>query len=103
MNVGLEIFNASGVLLLDGTHRIGRLKGSVYLPGSGDPGSVASDLSDGAPFTCFFPEFLFRHINQNTPIPIITVTSQGISWAYSSTGGNSFRYPTSGWIFWGVY
>lgn len=88
--------------MLDATQRCGRIKGQVKLDGSGSSGSVAVNLSDGTPFFSFQPDFLFKHINANSPPPQITVNANGVSWVYSNSAGSYF-YPVSGWIFYGVF
>lgn len=101
MAAGLQIWNASGVLVLDATHRCGRIKGAFYV--SGSAGAVASDLSDGTPFWSFQPDFMYRHISNQTPPPIISISATGVSWVYSSTAGLNYPNPVTGWLFWGVF
>ncbi|MFP3584139.1 hypothetical protein SCB29_10950 [Paraburkholderia sp. SIMBA_055] len=103
MTAGLQIWNQDGVLMLDGTHRIGRLKGSLYLDGKVQSGTQAADLSDGTPFWSFQPDFLFAHINGNSPVPVVSISSTGVSWAYSNPPTQSYLYPITGWIFYGVF
>lgn len=50
MQAGLQIWNQDGALMLDGTHRLGRLKGTLYLDGTVKNGTQNADLSDGTPF-----------------------------------------------------
>lgn len=101
MASGLQIWNESGVLMLDTSHRLGRIKGTAQLKGQG--GSVVCDMSDGTPFWSFQPDFLYAHVSQQTPPPIITISSTGISWTYSSTAGMNYPNPITGWLFFGVY
>jgi len=102
MTAGLQIWNAAGQLMLDATQRVGRIKGSVYIPNNGLSGSQAADLSGGTPFFSFQPDFLFMHINANSPPPQISISSTGVSWVFSGSAG-SFFYPVSGWLFYGVF
>ena len=101
MAAGLQIWNGSGVLVLDATQRCGRIKGAVQVTGSN--GVVASDLSDGTPFWSFQPDFLYKHISNQTPPPIVSINASGISWTYSSTAGMNAPNPITGWLFWGVF
>jgi len=101
MTAGLQIWNASGQLMLDATQRIGRIKGSQHLDGNG--GHVDMDLSDGAPFWSFQPDFLFKHINGNSPVPVVSISSTGIVWTYSSPPTGDYLYPITGYLFWGCY
>lgn len=100
MAVGLRIWNTSGVLILDATHRIGRIKGQAHI--SGTAGSVAVNMTDGTPFWSFQPDFLYAHISNETPPPIITVDGNGVYWTYSGSGG-SYNKPITGWVYYGVY
>lgn len=98
---GLQIWNASGVLVLDATQRVGRIKGFARCAGSN--GSQAAYMGDGTPFWSFQPDFLFKHISNETPPPIISIDANGISWTYSSTSGLTYPNPITGWLFFGVY
>lgn len=100
---GLRIWNASGVLLLDATHHCARIKGAVYITGTpGSSGSQAADLSGGAPFYSFQPDQLYYHISNDTPPPIITISSTGISWQYSNGSNSGHTHIISGWCIFGV-
>ncbi|MBW9107771.1 hypothetical protein [Paraburkholderia phenoliruptrix] len=101
MTAGLQIWNQDGVLMLDGTHRIGRMKGMARVDGFADARAI--DLSDGTPFYSFQPDFLFAHIDNQTPPPIFTINSSGISWTYSSTAGMNNPHPLTGYVFYGVF
>jgi len=101
MTAGLQIWNASGQLTLDATQRVGRIKGSQQI--TGGSGSISMDLSSGTPFWSFQPDFLFMHINGNSPVPVVSISSTGISWTYSPPPTTSYLYPITGWLFWGVY
>ncbi|MCA7986559.1 hypothetical protein [Burkholderia vietnamiensis] len=101
MTAGLQIWNEHGQLVLDGTTRCGRLRGSQRITGS--DGSVAIDLSGGTPFWAFMPDWLFQHISMNAPVPIVDIDATGVRWRYSTDGSSSYRTPVPGWIIYGVY
>ncbi|MFM0330644.1 hypothetical protein [Paraburkholderia strydomiana] len=101
MTAGLQIWNASGQLILDATSRCGRIKGQQYVGGTA--GSLSVDLSSGTPFYSFQPDFLFAQIDNQTPPPIFTINSGGISWTYSSTAGMNNPHPITGTVFVGVF
>ncbi|MGF6757273.1 hypothetical protein [Paraburkholderia sp. GAS42] len=101
MTAGLRIWNADGVLILDATSRLGRIKGNARVEGFA--GAKAADLSDGTPFYSFQPDFLFAHISNQTPPPIFTINANGISWVYSSTAGMNNPNPITGYVFYGVF
>ena len=101
MTAGLQIWNADGQLILDGTHRIGRVMGIARI--SGAPGSIPVDLSNGTPFWSFQPDRLFFHISQETAPPIITIDSSGVYWTYSSGSGLPYIQYVQGTIIYGVF
>jgi hypothetical protein len=101
MPAGLQIWNEHGVLVLDGTHRLGRIKGMVRVGGLA--GAAPMDLSDGAPFYSFQPDRLFFHISNETASPIFTINAGGVSWTYSSTAGLNFAQLVTGNLIFGVF
>jgi hypothetical protein len=101
MAAGLQLWDQNGTLVLDATHRLGRIKGIKQV--TGGPDSAAADLSDGTPFWSFQPDFLYKHISNETPVPIFTISAGGVSWTYSSSAGLSFAVPVTGWVIYGVY
>ncbi|WP_069265328.1 hypothetical protein [Paraburkholderia nodosa] len=101
MTAGLQIWDANGTLMLDGTHRLGRIKGIRYI--DGNPGSYPVDLSDGTSFWSFMPEQLYFHISNQTASPIITIDANGAYWTYSSTSGLSYPHIVKGNLVVGVY
>ncbi|MCO1358815.1 hypothetical protein L0Y97_07810 [Burkholderia multivorans] len=101
MTAGLQIFDAAGRVILDGTTRCGRLRGMVWLGGS--DGSQQADLSGGEPFWAFMPEWLFQHISMKAPVPNVEINSGGVRWWYSMDGGNDYRTPVFGWLIYGVF
>jgi hypothetical protein len=60
-------------------------------------------MSDGTPFYSFQPDQMFFHISNQTPPPIITLSSTGVTWVYSSTTGMNYPNPIKGMLFLGVY
>lgn len=101
MAAGLQIWNANGVLILDATSRLGRVKAIV--PISGTNGSFGVDLSDGTPFWSFQPDQLYFHISNETASPIFTTDANGVYWSYSDTSGQPYARTVSGTLIVGVY
>ncbi|KVQ37078.1 hypothetical protein [Burkholderia ubonensis] len=102
MSVGLQIFDAQGRALLDATSRAGRVSGVAVLDTSGSPGYRAADLSGGTPFWAFIPDWLFRHVSMNAPVPVVSIDANGIGWRYSDSP-SGWRTPMSGTLVYGVY
>jgi hypothetical protein len=97
---GLQLWDASGRLVLDATHRLGRIKGIQAVSGAN---SIAVDLSDGTPFWSFQPDQQFFHISNEAASPIFSISSTGLSWTYSSTSGLNFARLITGNVIYGVY
>ncbi|TPE99507.1 hypothetical protein DIS09_05560 [Burkholderia pseudomallei] len=111
MTVGLQIWDERGRIALDATTRAGRVSGVVRIhpPGTkdvqwiaGESGSVAADLSGGTPFWAFTPDWQFRHVSGNAPVPAVQIDVNGISWFYSGSSTN-YRTPMPGTLVYGVY
>jgi hypothetical protein len=100
MPAGIELWNASGLLVLEGTHRIGRVRGVQRVAGAG---SVAVNFSDGTPFWSFQPDQQFFHISNETVPPIFSATATSLSWTYSSAAGLNFAVLITGNVIYGVY
>ncbi|MCO7335480.1 hypothetical protein NIB78_03015 [Burkholderia multivorans] len=97
--------------MLDASTRAGRVGGvaRIYPLGTtgvqwvaGSAGSIPADLSGGTPFWMFTPDWLFQHVSQNAPVPIVSVDAYGVSWRYSASSGN-FYTPMPGLLVYGVY
>lgn len=101
MTAGLQIWNANGVLTLDATSRLGRVKGIQRIEGFAS--SYLCDLSDGEPFWSFQPDQLYFHISNETASPIISIDSNGVYWTYSSTAGMNYAKYVTGTLIIGVY
>lgn len=94
MPAGLQVFDPTGVNVVDTSFFLGRIVGSVSTGFSS--GSVSADLTGGTPFA--FPVVIYAagsRPNLGTPggamkNPSITATSSGISWTFPSgfSGGN---------------
>lgn len=111
MAVGLQIWDSQGRTLLDASSRAGRVAGIARIDArgtsgarwqAGDSGAVAADLSAGSPFWAFYPDWLYQHVSQNAPVPIVDIDSTGIRWRYSYHDGN-FYTPMPGMLVYGVY
>lgn len=101
MTAGLQIWNANGVLILDATSRLGRIKGVTTVDGFN--ASYPVDLSGGTPFWAFQPDRLYFHISNEVAAPIFTADANGVYWTYSSTAGLTYAQAVKGVLIVGVY
>lgn len=97
MSYGLQVFDATGAILVDTNDRLGKILGSVSVGSS--PGSISvPDFSLGTPFY-----FLRANSPQQGSFPpTITISGATISWSTPS-GYNSYWDRTPGTIFYGIY
>jgi hypothetical protein len=102
MAAGLQIWNASGVLMVDFTSRLGRIIDQVYLDGSSATGAVSSSaFSQGEGFYAFQQDRLWGYINGDVSRPNFTLSGNTLSWSYTAGfSGNNQRMQ--GWLFYGV-
>jgi hypothetical protein len=106
MAAGLRIFDGSRNLILDTSHRVGRVAGAIYLNGTN--GSQANAiLVTGTPFYDFQHEQTFKlglNAGEGGMIsPQITLNSSGVFWSYSAKNNGSVDTYRTGWLFYGVY
>lgn len=106
MAQGLQIWDASGVSVMDTNSFLGRIVGQVST--GYQSGSVSANLSTGTPFAFAVVQYDPAYQpNQGTPgggmlNPLITATSSGVSWTFppNSSGAQIFSDCI---IFYGVY
>lgn len=97
MTAGLQVFDGSGVLVVNIGDRLGRILGSVDV-GTENGSVTVPGFSLGQPF------YFLRAIGpqQGTFPPTITVSGNTLYWSAPS-GYNSAWDRTPGTIFYGVY
>ncbi len=86
MSAGIQAFNEAGQLVLDGTHRIGRIKKIVSVEGGSSGVCLIEDIQPGEEiFYSFQPNQLFFHINHNDCPPWFTrVNGNAVTWDYQA-------------------
>lgn len=93
MAVGLQTFNASGVLMLDATYRIGRIlaavttgtaNGSVVVPGLSSAGTpFVFTTSDEDSFTSIYVH------------PGFTISGNSVTWTFNDFENPNYPYGTA--------
>jgi len=80
MAAGLQIFDASGNLVLDGTRRIGKIV-STFASGVANSSRVIPGLSDsGTPFHYITTDA--DYFSEHIAYPDITISGNTVSWAF---------------------
>lgn len=109
MIAGLQVFDASSRLILDGTRRILRYIGAANL--SGGTGSVSDpSISPGTAWYAFQRSQTFKLSGGNNPHgtlgymipPVITVSGNSLIWTYPGKRLADDEYAV-GILFYGVY
>ncbi|AET90688.1 gp21 [Burkholderia sp. YI23] len=105
MAAGLQIWDASGRLVVDFTTRLARIVGSQYIDGVQSQGQVSSAfLAQGDIFVAFQQEGLWGFIDMDVSRPIFAIPGRGgttIGWAYSAANGTHNK-RIKGQMFYGV-
>jgi len=93
MGQGLQIWNASGGLVLDTSHRLTRVLGS-FESGTSDGSLTSPGFSQGTPW----------HVRLTSQLgytaPTITVSGNTLSWSF---GNVAAEFRRSAFIIYGVY
>jgi hypothetical protein len=104
-NYGLQIFDAQGRLVLDGTHKCGRIRGIHPIDtGANSSGTIGMILEAGDEiFFSFQPNQLFFDSRHNEPCPWIWISGNTINWNYQIGGSSAPAYPVTGYVIYGVF
>ena len=105
MSAGLQVWDASGTLIVDTSFFLGRIVGSVLT--NFVAGSVSADLSNGTPFAFSVVTIKSGYSPIGSPggalyNPSITKSSSGISWTFPSNIGSTAMYENC-IIYYGIY
>jgi hypothetical protein len=106
MASGLQVFDASGNIILDATYRVMRIIGSQYITGaSGSGGSIPEDdrLNQGA-WLAFQPDVTSGdgYLNRGVVSPRFSFSGGVLSWSYATGANGTFDTYQSGTIFYGA-
>jgi hypothetical protein len=86
MAIGLQTFDANGVLILDATHRIGKII-ATFDTGIANSSRVVSELQDaGTPFSYITTDE--DYFTEHYAYPDIQITGNTVSWTF-----NDYKIP----------
>ncbi|WP_321940065.1 hypothetical protein [Paraburkholderia sp. J8-2] len=95
MTAGLQIWNGSGGLVLDATHRIGKVL-AVLTVTAGSSGSWSGDLTSGGRtgFAAFSRAFTYGSATNQWYVqkPEVVVSGNTVTWTYGSLSGSQSVY-----------
>jgi hypothetical protein len=105
MAAGLQIWDASGNLVLDASYRVMRIIGSASLDGTGAGGSATdSRFAQG----CFVSFQAAKSngdgfLDHGVIMPVFTINGSTLSWSYPPPNSASFETYANGVLFYGSY
>ncbi|MFC0399236.1 hypothetical protein [Paraburkholderia rhizosphaerae] len=102
--VGLQVWDEAGRLMLDGTHRLGRIKKMVKV-GDGPGVCLIEDIQPGEQiFYSFQPNQLFFDSRHNECPPWFQIVNgNAVTWDYSPNTSTAPRFNIQGMLIVGVY
>lgn len=101
MAVGLQIFDASGNIVLDATHRVMRLIGSFTLDGTNGSKSDPNMVSGG--WVSFQPDRYIGYLSGGTIHPQFSFNNGTLSWSYSPKNSAQYDEYVTGVAYFGAY
>ncbi|NPT39677.1 hypothetical protein [Paraburkholderia xenovorans] len=105
MAAGLQVWDASGNLILDASYRVMRLISFVNLSGNGASGSVTDSRFAQGGFVSFQPATSNGdgYLDHGVIVPVFTFSGSTLSWSYPAPHSGSFETYASGVLFYGAY
>ncbi|WP_250501891.1 hypothetical protein [Caballeronia sp. AZ7_KS35] len=97
----MQIFDASGNLVLDASHRSMRIIDSVVLDGSNGSRSDPRMVSGG--FVSFQPDRYIGYLSGGTIHPQFSFNNGTLSWTYSAKHSAQYDEYQTGTLFYGAY
>lgn len=105
MSAGLQVFDASGNIILDATYRVMRIIASQYITGSsGSSGGVADSRMAQGGWVAFQPDVTSGdgYLNRGVVSPRFSFSGGTLTWTYATGNNGSFDTYQSGTIFYGA-
>jgi hypothetical protein len=101
MAAGLQIWDASGNLVLDATHRVMRFIGVQYISG-GNSSVYDPDMAAGA-FVSFQPDAYIGFLSGGLIHPQFFFSNGTLSWTYATKNSTTYDTYQNGYIYYGAY
>jgi hypothetical protein len=101
MQAGMQIWDASGNLVLDASHRVMRFIGSVLLDGS-NSSVYDPDMAAGG-FVAFQPDRNIGYLSGGLIHPQFSFSNGTLSWTYAAKNSAQYDEYQQGYIFYGAY
>jgi hypothetical protein len=103
MSCGLQVFDASGNIILDATYRVMRIIGSQYLSNGVSGSFPDSRLSQGG-FVSFQPDVTLGdgYLAGGVIAPYFSISGGVVSWSYAAKNSSAFDIYQNGTLFYGA-
>jgi hypothetical protein len=103
MTAGLQIFDASGNVVLDATYRVMRIISSVYIGPNNLSGSVTDARLAQGGFVSFQPDLCAGdgYLSGGVIVPGFAISGSTLSWSYAAKNSTAFDIYQSGTLFYG--
>jgi hypothetical protein len=101
MAAGLQLWDASGNLILDASHRIMRIIDVVYINGGNSSRFDARMVSGG--FVSFQPDAYIGWLSGGLIHPQFSFSGGTLSWTYAAKHSTQYDQYVNGYVFYGAY
>lgn len=104
MSAGLQIFDASGNLVLDASHRVCRIYDTRVLANGANGSVTNAGLKQGC-FVSFQPDRYIGYLSGGTIHPQFSfdASTGTLSWSYAAKNSAQYDEYVSGILFYGAY
>lgn len=104
MSAGLQVFDASGNIILDATYRVMRIINSVYIGPSNPTGSITDARLAQGGFVSFQPEITCGdgYLSGGVICPAFSITGSTLTWSYPAKNSAQYDVYQSGTVFYGA-
>jgi hypothetical protein len=102
MAAGLQIWDASGNLVLDASHRVMRFIGMVQLQ-NGNSSSVFDSRMVSGGFISFQPDSYIGFLSGGLIHPQFSISSGTVSWTYAAKNSTTYDTYVNGFLYYGAY
>jgi hypothetical protein len=101
MAAGLQIWDASGNLVLDASHRVMRIIGVI--PISGGSSSVFDSRMVSGGFVSFQPDSYIGWLSGGLIHPQFSFSNGTLTWTYAAKNSTTYDTYVNGYVYYGAY
>lgn len=102
MAAGMQIWDASGNLVLDASHRVMRIIGVVQLL-NGNSSSVSDTRMATGGFVSFQPDSYMGYLSGGLIHPQFSFSGGTLTWSYAAKNSTQYDTYVNGFLYYGAY